>query len=123
MSHLELNNNHSTRSIITISNKPCQYQNFDYLADEFLGQYQYHDETNQNVLELIVSFIFKQDTQEEWRNVFYVCAGFTVFGAVVFGLFVSGEVEEWAKDKDDKLEDIEMRRRLSSAYVVPVPQT
>lgn len=51
---------------------------------------------------------------------FYVCAGFTVVGAVVFGVFVSGEVQEWAKDKDDKPEDIEMRRRLSSSYVLPV---
>lgn len=68
----------------------------------------------------MVSFIFKQDTQEEWRNVFYVCAGFTVLGAVVFGVFSSGEVQEWAKDKDDKPEDIEMRRRLSSSYVLPV---
>jgi anaerobic C4-dicarboxylate transporter len=63
------------------------------------------------VLVLIVSFIFKQDTQEEWRNVFYVCAGFTVFGAVVFGLFVSGEVQEWAKDKDYNPKDNEMTER------------
>ena len=39
---------------------------------------------------------------------FYVCAGFTVFGAVVFGLFVSGEVQEWAKDKDYNPKDVEM---------------
>ena len=42
---------------------------------------------------------------------FYVCAGFTVFGAVVFGLFVSGEVQEWAKDKDYNPKDNEMTER------------
>lgn len=72
------------------------------------------------VAPIVAGALTPHDTQEEWRNVFYVCAGFTVVGAVVFGVFVSGEVQEWAKDKDDKPEDIEMRRRLSSSYVLPV---
>lgn len=42
-----------------------------------------------------------QDTQEEWRNVFYVCAAFCVVGIVVFGLFSSGEIQEWAKDREE----------------------
>ena len=41
-----------------------------------------------------------QNTQQEWRNVFYVCAAFDVLGIIVFGLFASGEMQEWARDPD-----------------------
>ena len=39
-----------------------------------------------------------QKTQEEWRNVFYVCAAFDLFGAIVYGLFSSGEIQSWSRD-------------------------
>ena len=48
-------------------------------------------------ISLYLSYAF-QHTQEEWRNVFYVCAGFDAFGILIFGLFASGELQEWAKD-------------------------
>ena len=44
---------------------------------------------------------FFQDTQEEWRNVFYVCGAFCIVGTVVFGCFSSGDVQEWAKDREE----------------------
>ena len=28
-----------------------------------------------------------------------MCAGFNILGGLVFGIFASGEVEEWAKDE------------------------
>ncbi|XP_076472601.1 sialin-like [Babylonia areolata] len=34
-------------------------------------------------------------TQEEWRNVFYVCGGFTLLGAIVFGGFAQTDTEPW----------------------------
>ena len=40
------------------------------------------------------SFFCLQDTPEEWRNVFYVCAGFCVLGLVVFASFARGEIQE-----------------------------
>ena len=42
-----------------------------------------------------------QKTQAEWRNVFYVCGGFTLFGAIVFGGFAKTDTEPWARDPDD----------------------
>ena len=50
---------------------------------------------------LYISF---QNTQAEWRNVFYVCAGFCMFGIIIFGLFATGELQEWAKDPEDDVE-------------------
>ncbi|XP_046375135.2 uncharacterized transporter slc-17.2-like [Haliotis rufescens] len=38
-------------------------------------------------------------TQEEWRNVFYVCGGFCVLGTVVFGTQARGELQPWAVDQ------------------------
>ena len=46
-----------------------------------------------------------QKTQAEWRNVFYVCGGFTLFGAIVFGGFARTDTEPWARDPDDDLVD------------------
>ncbi|XP_076472677.1 sialin-like [Babylonia areolata] len=34
-------------------------------------------------------------TQEEWRHVFYVCGGFTLLGAIVFGGFAQTDTEPW----------------------------
>ncbi|VDI22642.1 Hypothetical predicted protein [Mytilus galloprovincialis] len=39
------------------------------------------------------------DTAEEWRHMFYVCAGVCLLGIVGYGCFASGEVQEWAKDE------------------------
>ncbi|XP_063442651.1 sialin-like [Mytilus trossulus] len=46
----------------------------------------------------IAGALTTNDTQEEWRNVFYVCAGFFLFGTIVYGSFARGEVQTWAKD-------------------------
>ena len=39
-----------------------------------------------------------QSSREEWRNVFYACAGIDVFGLIVFLSFGSGKVQGWAQD-------------------------
>ncbi|CAC5399523.1 SLC17A5 [Mytilus coruscus] len=39
------------------------------------------------------------DTREEWRNVFYVCAGCNIIGALIFGSLSSGNVQHWATDE------------------------
>lgn len=43
-------------------------------------------------------FIHFQKTQEEWRLVFYICAGIALLGAIVFGLFAQTDEEPWAKE-------------------------
>ncbi|CAG2223698.1 SLC17A5 [Mytilus edulis] len=53
------------------------------------------------VAPIVAGALTPNDTQEEWRNVFYVCAAFCVVGIVVFGLFSSGEIQEWAKDREE----------------------
>ncbi|XP_053384723.1 uncharacterized transporter slc-17.2-like [Mercenaria mercenaria] len=54
---------------------------------------------------LLVGYLTPNATALEWRNVFYVCAGFDVFGTIVFSIFASGELQEWAIIRDNvKLE-------------------
>lgn len=52
---------------------------------------------------IVAGILTSNGTQEEWREVFFVCAGFGVFGSLIFGLFASGELEDWSKDSITKM--------------------
>ncbi|XP_060563708.1 sialin-like [Ruditapes philippinarum] len=49
---------------------------------------------------LLAGYLTPNNTPEEWRNVFYVCAGFDAFGILIFCIFGSGEMQDWARDED-----------------------
>ena len=60
---------------------------------------------------------FFQQTREQWQTVFYIIAGFLVFGITFFGIFAKGEVLDWAKEEiedeekpaeDEKAEEVKM---------------
>ncbi|XP_041377316.1 sialin-like [Gigantopelta aegis] len=48
---------------------------------------------------LAIGGLTPHKSQEEWRNVMYLAAGFCVFGAIVFGFFVKTDEEPWAIEK------------------------
>ncbi|XP_071110371.1 uncharacterized transporter slc-17.2-like [Haliotis cracherodii] len=48
---------------------------------------------------LLAGALTPNKTQEEWRNVFYVCAGFCALGTLVFGTQARGELQPWAVDQ------------------------
>ncbi|KAK3105998.1 hypothetical protein FSP39_010513 [Pinctada imbricata] len=54
------------------------------------------------VAPIVAGVLTQNKTQEEWRRVFYVCAVFDLFGAIIFGLFASGEIQPWAKDSTEE---------------------
>ncbi|XP_052061714.1 uncharacterized transporter slc-17.2-like [Mytilus californianus] len=66
------------------------------------------------VAPLVAGALTPNDTQEEWRNVFYVCAVFYLIGIIVFGGFARGEVQSWAKDKDTELDIVDIKVPLTS---------
>ena len=39
----------------------------------------------------------------EWRSVFYICGSFLLLGCIVFGLFASGEKQEWNDNNEYKV--------------------
>ncbi|XP_052822655.1 sialin [Octopus bimaculoides] len=50
-------------------------------------------------------------TQKQWQNVFLVCAGFCVFGAIFFAIFAGGTIEKWAIEKGSTV-DREKKKSL-----------
>ncbi|XP_046326762.2 sialin-like [Haliotis rufescens] len=54
------------------------------------------------VAPLVAGALTPTKTAEEWQNVFYVCAAFSVLGSIVFTVFAKGEVQPWAREAGDK---------------------
>lgn len=53
----------------------------------------------------IITFqLTKNRTKEEWQVVFFICAGISVFGAIVFLVLGSGTEQSWAKDPNFNME-------------------
>lgn len=51
------------------------------------------------VAPIVAGALTPNKSQMEWRYVFFVCAGFDLFGAIAFGLFASGTIQDWARDE------------------------
>ncbi|KAK6176382.1 hypothetical protein SNE40_014680 [Patella caerulea] len=52
------------------------------------------------VAPIVAGLLTPNRTVEEWRVVFYVCAGIGIFGAIFFAVFGKGEVQDWARDPE-----------------------
>ncbi|XP_067659181.1 uncharacterized transporter slc-17.2-like [Haliotis asinina] len=52
---------------------------------------------------LVAGALTPNDTPEEWRNVFYVCAGLISVGALVFGCTAETDMEPWARVADSEV--------------------
>ncbi|XP_046343617.2 uncharacterized transporter slc-17.2-like [Haliotis rufescens] len=48
---------------------------------------------------LLAGILTPNKTQEEWRNVFYVCGGVCILGTLVFGTQARGELQPWAVEQ------------------------
>ena len=40
---------------------------------------------------------FSTQTLGEWRSVFYISSGVSLFGCITFGILASGVIQEWNK--------------------------
>jgi hypothetical protein len=56
-----------------------------------------------------------QKTQEEWRNVFYVCGELAILGSLAFGLFAETNEQEWAKTAHNPTV-------LNMEFTLPIPE-
>lgn len=45
---------------------------------------------------VIVGALTTHGTKQEWQAVFYISAGFFIFGGVIFAIFARGEIQPWA---------------------------
>ncbi|XP_063991566.1 sialin [Diachasmimorpha longicaudata] len=51
---------------------------------------------------IITGYIVKDKTPEEWRMVFIIAGSVYLIGAVIYGLFASGERQKWAEEPKKK---------------------
>jgi len=59
---------------------------------------------------VITGYIVQNHLRSEWRIVFYLTASSAVFGAIVFAIFSSGDLQPWAKSNEDK--DSQLRVKM-----------
>ncbi|XP_074641330.1 sialin-like [Tubulanus polymorphus] len=52
----------------------------------------------------LVGILTKNQTRAEWQIFFYICTGIGLFGALIYKILGSGEVQAWAKN--DEYDDI-----------------
>ncbi|XP_067659141.1 uncharacterized transporter slc-17.2-like isoform X2 [Haliotis asinina] len=69
---------------------------------------------------VVVAFMITEKTREQWASVFYLNSGFYVFGALVFLLFGSGEIQPWADNSVKKEVDVpgpKKQSELNAGYI------
>ncbi|CAG2206036.1 SLC17A5 [Mytilus edulis] len=69
---------------------------------------------------IAVGKLTPNDTREEWRNVFYVCAGCNIIGALIFGLLSSGSVQPWATDEqtiESSTKNIDSYKKIDGNWI------
>ncbi|KAK3593079.1 hypothetical protein CHS0354_038105 [Potamilus streckersoni] len=53
---------------------------------------------------IAIGYITTDKTREQWQTVFYIAAAIYTFGALFFVAFGSGEIQEWAREKNEDVE-------------------
>ena len=59
------------------------------------------------VCPMVVTLLTPNGTRDEWLNVFYLAAGITIFGSVMYLLFGSSKLQEWAVPPSQR-KDVEL---------------
>lgn len=60
---------------------------------------------------------FLQQTQEEWLVVFYICGITYIFGAVIFIIFGSGDLQDWARDPEHLQYETEVGKAAEKLFI------
>ncbi|KAJ9573906.1 hypothetical protein L9F63_008705 [Diploptera punctata] len=47
---------------------------------------------------LLTGYLVQDKTASEWQMVFYIASGIYLFGAIIYGIFASGELQSWAEE-------------------------
>lgn len=51
---------------------------------------------------MLTGYLVVNQTSEEWKTVFFISAGVYLVGCVIYWLWASGELQEWAKTDEQK---------------------
>lgn len=64
---------------------------------------------------VITGFVVQHKTKEEWKVVFYIAASIYLVGAVIYGIFASGEKQPWAFEPVNP-KDAEENKKSEHSY-------
>ena len=53
----------------------------------------------------MLTYFILQKTQAQWRVVFFISAAISTFGAVFYALAGSGEIQPWAMETAEKVQE------------------
>ncbi|KIH61815.1 hypothetical protein ANCDUO_07906 [Ancylostoma duodenale] len=69
---------------------------------------------------MVTSALTPNGSQKEWQIVLWLCAGILAAGALIFVLFATGEVQEWAKHKqEESAKDTDLEKDEQPIKCVP----
>lgn len=68
----------------------------------------YVSEKNTQYTQYALSILVQDKTREQWQVVFYISAGFYLFGSVFYSIFGSGEVQPWARKEMESATEQEL---------------
>ncbi|XP_055912170.1 sialin isoform X1 [Eupeodes corollae] len=67
---------------------------------------------------LLTGYIVQEQSTDEWRIVFFISAGIYCVGCVIYWLFASGELQDWAKTPEQLAAEAEARAVLRAEQPV-----
>lgn len=66
---------------------------------------------------MILKYLCFLQEASEWQTVFYISSAIYLVGAIIYGVFASGERQSWAKDKPQNSERVKSEHCYSNSAV------
>ncbi|XP_037809154.1 sialin [Lucilia sericata] len=66
---------------------------------------------------MLTGYLVQNQTSEEWKTVFFISAGIYLVGCVIYWMWASGELQEWAKSPEQKSLEMTRQKTVTEGYV------
>lgn len=66
---------------------------------------------------MLTGYLVVEQTSEEWKLVFFISAGIYLVGCVIYWMWASGELQEWAKTPEQKALEMTSQKSTTEGYV------
>ena len=66
---------------------------------------------------MLTGYLVVEQTSEEWKTVFFISAGIYLVGCVIYWMWASGELQEWAKTPEQKALEMTKQQAVTEGYV------
>lgn len=66
---------------------------------------------------MLTGYLVTEQTSEEWKTVFFISAGIYLAGCIIYWIWASGELQEWAKTPEQKALEMTRNHPEKQGYV------